>query len=218
MATLDELPGGIELAIGCNEFTEGLYEFILWCGLKGYIVNLTINQGHLNRDFNGLKMITEQGFVKGLGVSYRSDLKWDIPEYVLNYKNTVFHVITGIDLINDVKSLKDKGVKKILILGYKNFGFGIDYYNEEVEKNIKEWLWWGSKLFTEFDVISFDNLALEQLRIRRFFTDEQWGRFNQGEYSFYINGVNKTFARSSRSKDIIIWDNITIKEYFKHIK
>ena len=36
----------------------------------------------------------------------------------------------------------------------------------------REWFWWVSKLFNKFDVVSFDNLGLEQLNIRRFFNDE----------------------------------------------
>lgn len=211
------LPEGIELAVGCNEFTSGLYEFILWCGLQGYIVNLTVNQGHLNRDFEGLKMITEQGFVKGFGISYRSELKWDVPQYFLDYPNTVFHVIAGIDKFQDIEELYKRGVKKILLLGYKKFGFGVDFYNEEVEKNIKEWYWWVRKIFDKYETISFDNLALEQLNIRRFLPDKQWEEFNQGEYSMYINAVEQYFAPSSRSTKKTNWKNIRVKEYFKSL-
>jgi hypothetical protein len=69
---LTGLPKGIELAIGANQFTADLYEFILWCSLQDYIVNLTVNQGHLKRDSEGLRHIIECGFIKVLGVSYRS--------------------------------------------------------------------------------------------------------------------------------------------------
>jgi len=215
-ATLDELPKGIELAIGCNDLTEGLEDFITWCGHRGFIVNLTVNQGHLMRYYEGLDSLITNGFIKGLGISYRSELKWNIPDHFLNYENTVFHVITGIDNFDDVMSLKDKGVKKILILGEKDFGFNEGKVDLDSAAH-REWFWWVSKLFTEFDVVSFDNLSLEQLKVRRFFSDEQWDRFNQGEYSFYINAVDKTFAPSSRSKDIITWNNISIREYFKHL-
>lgn len=216
-ATLDELPKGIELAIGCNDLTEGLEEFVTWCGHRGFIVNLTVNQGHLRGYYERLDSLITQGFIKGLGISYRSDFKWDVPDYFLNYENTVFHVITGIDGINDVLLLKERGVKKILILGEKDFGFNEGKVNLTSQSH-KEWFWWISKLFAEFDVVSFDNLAMEQLNIRRFFSDVQWDRFNQGEYSFYINAVDKTFAPSSRSNEKITWNNISIREYFKYIK
>jgi hypothetical protein len=215
-ATLDELPKGIELAVGCNDLTDGLEEFIIWCGHRGFIVSLTVNQGHLMRYYEGLDSLITNGFIKGLGISYRRELKWTIPDHFLNYENTVFHTIAGIDDFNDVLSLKDRGVKKILILGEKDFGFNEGKVDLKSQSH-KEWFWWVSKLFTEFDAVSFDNLALEQLRLSRFFTEEQWEEFNQGEYSFYINAVDKTFAPSSRSKDIITWNNISIREYFKHL-
>lgn len=219
--TLDELPEGIELAIGCNNLTEGFEDFITWCGHRGFIVNVTINQGHLNRDYKSLLGLSLNGLVyngviKGLGVSYRSELKWDVLTGVLKYPNTVFHVIAGIDNFEDVLSLKDKGVKKILILGEKDFGFNEGKVDLKSQSH-KEWYWWVSKFFTEFDTVSFDNLALEQLDIRRFFTHEQWEVFNQGEYSFYINAVDKYFAPSSRSNDITSWNNISIREYFKYL-
>ncbi len=214
--TLDELPSGIELAVGCNELTEGLYDFIRWCGHRGYIVNLTTNQGHLNRDLGRLRSTLVNGIVKGLGISYRSELKWDIPEILLDYENTVFHVIAGIDRFADVFELKDKGVKKILILGEKDFGFN-EGNVDLLRREHREWFWWVAKLFDVFETVSFDNLALEQLNIRRFFTDEKWEEFNQGEYSFYINAVDKYFAPSSRSNDITTWTNISIREYFKHL-
>ena len=214
--TLDELPKGIELAVGCNDLTEGLEDFITWCGHRGFIVNLTVNQGHLRRYHEGLKRLVNEGFIKGLGVSYRSELKWDVREGILEYPNTVFHVIAGIDDVEDVLKLKKRGVKKILVLGEKDFGFNKGNV-DLLSRPHREWFWWVSKFFTEFETVSFDNLALEQLKVRRFFTDEKWEEFNQGEYSFYINAVNGTFAPSSRSEDIITWNNISIREYFKHL-
>jgi len=215
---LTGLPKGIELAVGANQFTEGLYGFILWCSLQDYIVNLTVNQGHLKRDSEGLRHIIECGFIKGLGISYRSSLKWDVPQFILDYENTVFHVIAGIDSFHDVESLSKKGVKKILVLGYKTFGYGVDYFNSntyDVNENIKQWIWWVHKLFSKFEVVSFDNLALEQLKINRFFTDENWSVFNNGEHSFYINAVNGFYSPSSRNPNKTNWNDMTIKEYFK---
>jgi hypothetical protein len=214
MEKLTGLPKGIELAIGCNELTPDLYEFILWCSLQSYIVNLTVNQGHIMRDFYALKHLVENGFIKGLGVSYRSSLNFIVPEFILEYPNTVFHVIAGIDTFDDVLSLKEKGVKKILILGEKDFGFNEGKVDLKSYEHMA-WYWWVKKLFHEFDVVSFDNLALEQLNIKRFFTDEQWALFYQGEHSFYINAVDKTFSASSRSTLKLPWDSITVQEFYK---
>jgi len=211
---LKDLPQGIELAIGCNHFTYELDNFLDWCLMKNYVCNLTINQGHLNRDSLIIERAILNNRIKGLGVSYRDKLKWNIPQFILDYPNTVFHVISGIDTIQDIISLKEKGVNKILILGEKNFGNNLGKV-DLTSKTHKEWYWWVHKLFKIFDVVSFDNLALEQLNIKRFFTKENYEIFNQGEHSFYINAVDQYFAPSSRSDDKSNFKDLTIKEYFK---
>lgn len=211
------LPRGIELAIGANNITFNLVGFISWCKLNGYIVNLTVNQGHVRRDSSYLYTLIDQQLIKGLGVSHRSSLKWDIPDFILNYKNTVFHVIAGIDSIDDVLSLKDKGVKKVLVLGEKNFGFNEGKVDLST-RNHREWYWWVGKMFDTFDVTSFDNLALVQLNMKRFFSDENWDIFNQGEHSFYINAVEQYFAPSSRSYVKTDWNKYSLKEYFHNLE
>jgi hypothetical protein len=215
------LPKGIELAVGANEITVGLCGFIWWCKDQGYIVNLTLNQGHIKRDETTLKGLIDNNLIKGLGISYRSSLNWRVPQSILDYEHTVFHVISGIDSIEDVLSLKDKGVKKVLVLGYKTFGFGVNYFNsntDDVDKNIKEWIWWVHKMFSKFGVVSFDNLALEQLKIKRFFTDENWDVFNNGEHSFYINAVNGYYSPSSRSGKKTDWNDTSVEEYFINLE
>jgi hypothetical protein len=62
---------------------------------------------------------------------------------------------------------------KILVLGYKMFGFGVNYYNENVNINLKEWY----KVLPSYIgkcTISFDNLAIDQLKVKRLFTIEGW--------------------------------------------
>lgn len=211
------LPRGIELAIGANNITLNLVGFISWCKLNGYIVNLTVNQGHVRRDSSYLYTLIDQQLIKGLGVSHRSSLKWEIPDFILNYKNTVFHVIAGIDSIDDVLSLKDKGVKKVLVLGEKNFGFNEGKVDLST-RNHREWYWWVGKMFDTFDVTSFDNLALEQLNMKRFFSNENWDIFNQGEHSFYVNAVEQYFAPSSRSNLKTDWNMYSLKEYFHNLE
>jgi hypothetical protein len=214
---LYDLPKGIELAIGANELTDNLYEFLWWAKMEGYICNLTINQGHIRRDLQMILNAIEIGSIKGLGISYRGGLKWDIPQEILDYPNTVFHVIAGIDTFAEVEALAEMGVKKILILGEKNFGYNLGNVDLSSRKH-KEWFWWVHKLFSKFDVVSFDNLALEQLRLQRFFTNENWEVFNNQEHSFYINAVDGYYSPSSRSNDKTDWNKKNIYEYFKSLK
>lgn len=211
---LNNLPKGIELAIGGNNITPNLYHFISWCYDMGYIVNLTVNQGHLKRDLIMLNKLIDNGLIKGLGVSYRSALKFSVPEEILNYEHTVFHVICGIDSFSNVASLINNGVNKILLLGEKNFGYNKGRVDLTTRKH-KEWYWWVHKLFSMFNVVSFDNLALEQLNIKRFFTNNNWEVFNQGEHSCFVDSVNGYFHPSSRSYDKIDWNTISLKDYFK---
>lgn len=66
--------------------------------------------------------------------------------------------------------------------------------------------------------MSFDNLALEQLKIKRFFLDEkEWNTTYQGEHSFYINAVDGYFAPSSRSYYKVGFDKTIIQDFFKNV-
>jgi hypothetical protein len=209
---ITELPMGTELAIGGNKMTPGLEDFIIWASLNGYIINLTVNQLHVNRDGEKLKTLMENNTIRGLGVSYRKEYPINFDEWFWKHPNVVLHVIAGIDEVDDVLKLP---FEKVLVLGYKTFGFGIEYYSPEVERNLMTWKWWISKFFGK-KTVSFDNLSVEQLNIRRFFTDEKWVEFYQGEHSFYIDAVAREFRPSSRDPKKTPW-NIPIKEYFKSV-
>lgn len=215
---ISQLPPFIELAVGGNEITDGLMQFLAWCKRNNYFTNLTVNQGHLKRDLSKILLLMEEDLIKGLGVSYRPNIAWDVPQEILDYENTVFHAIIGIDDITDILTLHERGVRKILLLGEKDFGFNKGKVDTTSRKH-KEWLWWVCKLFKTFDVTSFDNLALEQLRVQRFFTQENWDVFNQREFSLYLDAVNGYYCESSRSNNNrVSWDNMTIRDYFKNIR
>lgn len=213
------LPKGIELAIGCNILSEGLIDFIEWCAREenDYIVNLTVNQGNIRQYAKKLLEMADNNLIKGLGVSYRRSLKWNVPEEIVSYKNTVFHVIAGIDEIEDVLELPNKGVKKILILGEKDFGFNVGKVDLQTEKH-KHWKWYLRRLFDKFEVVSFDNLALEQVEPQRFLSKSTFETFNQGEHSLYINAVDGYYAPSSRSRENTKWDTISLTDYFKQLE
>lgn len=207
------LPEGIELAIGCNNFTENLLKFLEKTDSMGFINNLTVNQGHINRDKNLIKYSIDNSLVKGLGISYRENLKWEVPQFILDYNNTVFHVIAGIDNIKNICKLSDKGVKKVLILGEKDFGYNKDKVNLDSVKH-KHWKWYLLDVIKAFDVVSFDNLALEQVKPQRYLSEEDFLTFNQGEHSMYINAVEGYYSPSSRSNIKMYWDNINLKDFF----
>lgn len=212
---LQGLPKGIELAIGGNKITLGLIEFLTWAKNEGYICNLTVNQLHMNKERVVLKSLLEDETIYGLGISYRKDYLFGIDRYFVNHPRVVLHVIAGIDSVDDIIV---NPIKKVLVLGYKTFGFGVEYYSDDVKNNIQQWYWWVKKLIDTKEIVSFDNLGLEQLNIKRFLTDDKWEEFNQGEHSFYINAVDKYFAPSSRNSNKTKWTDISVQEYFKQLE
>lgn len=210
----------IELAVGVNEVNDDIIKFFKWASNRGFIINATINQSSVATNKKSSRIIIDlinNNYISGLGISFRNiDTIKRIPKELINYPSTVFHVINGLDNFDDVKKLSLYKVKKILVLGEKNFGFNVDYYNNE--KNISDRLIWYlriSELFNIFDVVSFDNLGLEQLNIKRFVNDKDWQENYQGEYSMYINLVDKYFSTSSRSNFFISSDKTNIKDFFK---
>ena len=55
-------------------------------------------------------------------------------------------------------------------------------------------------VINRFKVVSFDNLALEQLNVRRLLNDEEWNEFymgDDGNYTFYIDLVENKFSKNS---------------------
>ncbi len=211
-----ELPPGTELAIGCNEITPSLRIMLHAMSNKGYICNITVNQGHLGRDLDLINQLRNNKYIRGLGISYRNTLPFKIPPALLDYSNTVIHVIAGIDTVDDVLSLADKGVKKILILGEKDFGFNKGKVDNS---DLDSWRWRLPQIVKAFTLVSFDNLAIQQLQVKRLFVeDSKYDLFNQQEHSIYINAVEEYFSPSSRSSAKWNWDLVSIKDYFSRAK
>ena len=205
------LPQGTELAIGVNGFNDDLIDFFKFCKTQNWFVNITVNQGHCYRDLDTILFLIDNQIIHGLGISYRSGMK-DIPEALLEYTNTVIHVIAGIDDIQEIKKLHN--IKKILVLGEKDFGFNKGKVNLKNTSHVS-WFRQLHELFNLFDVVSFDNLALEQLKVKRFV--KNWEEKYQHEFSFYINAVKKYYSPSSRSFDQTPMDETTPIGYFKQL-
>jgi len=212
---LDILPSGIELAIGGGNplSHKDLYSFLKWAKDKGFICNLTVNQGHLGTYYEDIKLLISEDLVKGIGVSITSNNFKYLDLLSELTPNLVYHIIAGVNSIDILDKLKGK----FLILGYKSFGFGIDYYSDEVKNNLKYWNTYIIKYIGKVH-LSFDNLAIEQLNVKRFFTDKGWETLYMGDdftYSMYIDAVNKEYSPTSRTKDNRVnFSDMSILEYF----
>ncbi len=229
---LKEIPPGVEIAAGGGSVLShpNIVPFLQELKHRGLISNITINQKHLAQDKDLILSLIKDDLVKGIGISYTSNTYFDAIKPILQAtNNVVFHLIMGINLLKDIDELylfcrEQHKECKILILGYKNFGFGINYLlrHKEIENNKYQWY---TKLYSYFKkndlTISFDNLALTQLNLKRYFTKEAWDRFFLGEdggHSCYIDAVKQEYAMSSTSIARTSFNDCSLLEFFKRNK
>lgn len=209
-----ELPRGTEIALGVNQVTPDLIQFVKNLWKLGLVVNITMNERYITEfGDTGLKQLLP--YVFGLGISYRSlQGCLSLPDWIADYPHTVIHVINGIDDFNDVKELSVK-YRKLLVLGEKDFGFNRGKVNLDTPQH-KQWKSNIMQLTKIFDIVSFDNLGLQQLEIRGKITDEEYKSFYQGEHSMYINAVEQYFAPSSRTRNNIKhFGETDLRSYFQ---
>lgn len=180
-----------------------LVQFLKICRSKRIIVNMTVNQIHFMNNLNFIDMLIERKLIHGLGVSLVSATD-DFFNELNKRNNTVLHIINGLINEETLNKLYNKNLK-ILILGYKQFRRGIDLYNKdfiEIETN-KLMLYNNLKtLIEKSKSVSFDNLAIEQLKVKRLMSEEEWNEFymgDDGKFTMYIDLVNKQFAKCSIS-------------------
>ena len=74
-----------------------------------------------------------------------------------------------------------------------------------------------------FKVISFDNLALEQLKVQRILSEKEWSEFymgDDGQYTFYIDAVRGTFSKDSVTAEVERFDisQKSVDEMFNEIR
>ena len=191
-----------ELAIGGgNPLTHpDLIPFLEKCKALKLVPSITINQYHFMKpEYQELidKLVNKK-LIYGLGVSLTvaSD---DFINKIKKYPNAVIHVINGVQPISQVRKLYDHNLK-VLILGYKMFRRGVDYYTNSVEHVKNDYYNELAEMTKHFDVVSFDNLALKQLEVKRLLTEDEWNEFfmgDDGSYTMYIDCINKQYARSS---------------------
>ena len=191
-----------ELALGGgNPLTHpDLIPFLEKCKAFKLVPSMTINQTHFMKpEYEELidKLVNEK-LIYGLGISLTRATDEFIAR-VKKYPNAVIHIINGVQPISEVKKLYDQHLK-VLILGYKMFRRGIEYFSEAVDNTKTEYYAELANMTKHFDVVSFDNLALNQLDVKRLLTDDEWNEFfmgNDGSHTMYIDCINKQYARSS---------------------
>lgn len=199
---IDTLHPYTELAINGNDMSHpNLIPFLLKLRDRKVIANITVNQKHFEQHQDLIDFLIKEKLIYGIGIS----LNHATPEFVekvKNYPNAVIHVINGVLNKNEVEALKNNDIK-MLILGYKQLKRGVDWYEKDYDNIIanQEWLYENLEdMLNHFKVVSFDNLAIEQLDVKRLMTDEEWEEFYMGddsEFTFYIDLVENKFSKNS---------------------
>lgn len=205
---IDNLPPYTELALNGNEpLHPDLVPFLEKCKKLKLVPSITVNQTTFMKNIDLLKKLSDDKMIYGLGVSL-TNASDSFIKAVQQLPNAVIHVVNGIVNTGQLYVLSNKGLK-ILILGYKTVGRGVEYYGHnalrvEVNKcslynNLED-------IVNEnwFDVVSFDNLALEQLKVKRLMSEDEYQRFymgDDGKFSMYIDMVSKRFYKNSLMSD-----------------
>lgn len=188
---------------------------------KNIIANITVNQKHFIEKQDFISHLVSENLIYGLGVSVTS-VHDDLIQLLKKYKNIVVHVIYGVITENELKKLYNHNLK-LLILGYKNFRRGEKWLlkkSKEFETN-SNWMYLElPEMLDKFSVISFDNLGIGQLDVKRLMSKKEWNKFymgDDGQFTMYIDMVKNTFSKTSTS--IIRYDVLdNIEEMFKIIK
>lgn len=200
---VDTLHSYQEVALGGGNVLEhpDLIPFLHKLKDRKVITNITLNQVHFEKNIELVENIISEKLIYGLGVSLVNPTS-EFIEKISKFPNAVIHVINGVLKPSDVEALENKGLK-MLILGYKNLRRGSEWLAEDHENIVTKQMWLKENLadiVNKFKVLSFDNLAIEQLEVQRLLSKEEWDEFYAGEdgtNTYYIDMVERKFARSS---------------------
>lgn len=203
---IDTLHPFTELALNGNDLSHpDLIPFLEKLQEKKVVANMTVNQMHFVRHYDFIKDLIDKKLIFGLGVSLVSATP-EFVEMIKPFPNLVIHVINGILSEKDAEVLKNNNLK-LLILGYKQLRRGIEFYAQNSNDVIKKQKWlygYMERIAEDFAVVSFDNLAIEQLKIKRLMSEEDWEEFYMGDdgtVTFYIDLVENKFAKNSLSQE-----------------
>lgn len=222
MKFLDTLHPYTEMAMNLNfPIHPDMIKFLGKLKNKEVFANITINQNHFMENYDFVKTLVIEKLVYGIGISLTNPND-EFLKLIKTIPNVVIHVINGIVTKEQIEKLKNHHLK-LLVLGYKTTGRGNDFLNEysDTIKQNQSYLYDNIyELRKNFDVISFDNLALSQLNFKRFLSDKEWDEFYMGDdgtTTFAIDLVKETFSPNSTSDIHIPIGDLSIDEMFATI-
>ena len=206
---IDSLHPYTELAIGGgNPLSHpDLEEFLRKCKELKLVPSMTVHQAHFMKNLDTLRRFRDEKLIYGLGVSL-SLVNDDLIDAIKEFPNAVIHVINGLVTAPILNEIAHQNLK-ILILGYKLFRRGDNLYKKDYKTidYLKDSLYELLPTIIEekwFDVVSFDNLAIEQLNPNRLMSEEEYSKFymgDDGSHTMYVDMVKGEFAVSSTAPD-----------------
>lgn len=203
---IDTLHEYQEVALGGGNILEhpDLIPFLYKLKDKKVIPNITLNQKHFEENIELVDDFISKKLIYGLGISLENPTT-EFIEKVKRFPNAVIHVINGVVDPVQMEAMYDQNLK-LLILGYKYLRRGVSWMEKAhaaITTN-QNWLYRHlPDLIDKFAVVSFDNLAIEQLAVKERwseFSDKTWEEFYAGDdgmNTYYIDMVERKFARSS---------------------
>lgn len=227
---MEDLHPYTELAINGNDMDHPeLIPFLTYLKEKQVITNITVNQNQFIANYQTLKELYDSKLIYGIGVSLLNPTE-QLISLAQTIPTVVIHTIAGLLTKEHIQALANKDLK-ILILGYKSMGRGNSYYYEKghyssIHHNLQMLTNELKDLIPKFKVVSFDNLALVQLEVKRKLfgsNPEEWETFYMGDdgtMTFYIDAVKETYAASSlrlKHEEYPIL-GLTSQEMFTNIK
>lgn len=201
---LKQLKAGTELAINYAKGHPELEEFLKEMKKRKIIVSMTVNE----RNYEAGLSLIEKKLVYGLGISV-VEAKEEMLEKTKKFENVVFHIINKITKKETFEKLKER---KVLVLGFKEKGRAKSGFqtNRELEENL-------NFLMKNTKILVFDNLGLEQLKIKEKVKVEMWEKHflgNDGKFSMYYDAVSKKAFKSSLETKGDEVEGKTVKEIF----
>lgn len=194
-----------ELAIGGGNPLEhpDLLDFLKRMKRMNVICNLTVNQKHFMENLGYLHLLTDHGYIHGLGVSVPLEPAYGLINKLQYFPNAVVHTIAGFTPVQTYQKLAKHDIN-LLILGYKTKGLGRVVLNSSGDvigqrlDELQEYLMTGG--YKNYKAVAFDNLAVEQLMCKKWMTADVFDKFymgDDGEYTMYIDLVKEEYAKSS---------------------
>ena len=202
---IESLKPYTEVAINGNDLSHPQLDALLSIlKERNVIANMTVNAKHLIQHKAHLANLIMSGYIHGLGISPIGGtvLPDEVIQFASVYKNCVIHVINGIFDRSLFSKLEGKDIK-LLILGYKQSGQGIDYRERNKDKIAFNMKWLQDHIVpvtSAFNVVTFDNLAIDQLELRDSKLDINWDldyMGDEGEFTFYADLVDGYYAVTS---------------------